>query len=82
MSLPLPLPLPLCRGACRMPHGRGRMEFDDGSYFEGRWEGGEMSGGGRLIFASSSLGESYDGQMRTSLFDGRGYARLHQHALL
>ena len=50
-------------------NGRGGFRWEDGSYYEGEWEGGVMSGRGRITFADQNR---FDGNFRKCQFHGRG----------
>ena len=45
-------------------HGRGAQEYPDGSYYEGAWVQGQVSGKGRLIHADGDVyvGDWVNGQ--------------------
>ena len=50
-------------------NGRGGFRWEDGSYYEGEWEGGVMSGRGRITFADQNR---FAGNFRKCQFHGRG----------
>lgn len=53
-------------------HGKGRLEWDTGSFYQGDFAHGLMSGVGRYHFYN---GTEYEGEMRNGLFWGRGEFR-------
>lgn len=52
--------------------GKGRLEWENGSFYEGGFANGLMSGHGHYHFAN---GTEYDGDMREGLFWGKGELR-------
>ena len=67
--------------ASGLPHGRGRMEWENGISFDGEWKGGLFDGFGKKAY---SKGGGYEGMWRagkregwgTSYYDGKfGYDR-------
>nr|XP_051695259.1 MORN repeat-containing protein 1 [Oryctolagus cuniculus] len=52
------------------PHGRGKLLFKDGSYYEGEFVDGEITGQGRRYWAWS--GNSYTGRFVSGEPQGRG----------
>jgi hypothetical protein len=59
----------------RMPHGKGRMDYDivKGQWYEGEWIHGHWSGYGRL---SNGEGDLYEGQLQNDNKHGKGVMRF------
>jgi hypothetical protein len=53
--------------------GEGRVDFEDGGFFEGRWERGQVEGAGTL----QSAGGEYVGEFCRGKMHGRGCASPH-----
>mgnify|MGYP001441765259 CR=1 FL=1 len=53
-------------------HGKGRLEFKDGSVYEGQFENNKMHGYGKIFFKDGSI---YQGNFKNNLRDGTGILR-------
>ncbi|GJS34501.1 phosphatidylinositol 4-phosphate 5-kinase 8-like protein isoform X1 [Tanacetum coccineum] len=53
----------------RIPHGRGKYTWSDGTVYEGSWDEGKMTGVGRITWSS---GASYEGDFSGGYLDGFG----------
>lgn len=56
-----------------MPHGRGRLEYAAGRWYEGEWKHGRWTGQGRL---SNGDGDLYEGELRNDHKHGQGTMRF------
>ena len=56
-----------------MPHGRGRLEYAAGRWYEGEWKQGRWTGQGRL---SNGDGDLYEGELRNDHKHGQGTMRF------
>ena len=54
-------------------HGQGRLDWPDGSFYEGDFLAGELSGAGHLVSAS---GERYQGAIQHGMMHGRGLLEM------
>lgn len=55
-----------------IPHGTGRMEYDDGVVYDGDWAHGVFEGNGTLTWPE---GDSYTGEFKDGYFHGKGTYR-------
>ena len=53
-------------------YGKGRLEFKDGSVYEGEFENNKMHGYGKIFFKDGSI---YQGNFKNNLRDGTGISR-------
>mmetsp|Transcript_9020 Transcript_9020/g.14473 ORF Transcript_9020/g.14473 Transcript_9020/m.14473 type:complete len:310 (+) Transcript_9020:3-932(+) len=56
----------------RLPHGFGKMEYDNGRYFAGNWKGGRWHGNGKWV---NPNGDSYEGNFVYDAREGKGVYR-------
>jgi hypothetical protein len=56
-----------------MPHGKGRLEYAAGRWYEGEWKHGRWTGEGRL---SNGDGDLYEGELRNDHKHGKGTMRF------
>jgi hypothetical protein len=56
-----------------MPHGKGRLEYAAGRWYEGEWKHGRWTGQGRL---SNGDGDLYEGELRNDHKHGKGTMRF------
>jgi len=56
-----------------MPHGRGKLEYAAGRWYEGEWKHGRWTGQGRL---SNGDGDLYEGELRNDHKHGQGTMRF------
>jgi len=56
-----------------MPHGKGRLEYAAGRWYEGEWKHGRWTGTGRL---SNGDGDLYEGELRNDHKHGKGTMRF------
>ncbi|KAL8172319.1 hypothetical protein V2J09_024123 [Rumex salicifolius] len=61
-----------CQGG--LPEGRGRLQFPDGSAFDGMWRYGKRSGVGTFYFSN---GDVFQGTWRDDLMHGKGWLYFH-----
>ena len=59
--------------ATGMPHGKGRLEYAAGRWYEGDWKHGRWTGQGRL---SNGDGDLYEGELRNDHKHGKGTMRF------
>ncbi|CAB9519738.1 whole genome shotgun sequence [Seminavis robusta] len=59
--------------ATGMPHGKGRLEYAAGRWYEGDWKHGRWTGRGRL---SNGDGDLYEGELRNDHKHGKGTMRF------
>lgn len=59
--------------ATGMPHGKGRLEYAAGRWYEGDWKHGRWTGRGRL---SNGDGDLYEGELRNDHKHGHGTMRF------
>jgi len=59
--------------ATGMPHGKGRLEYAAGRWYEGDWKHGRWTGHGRL---SNGDGDLYEGELRNDHKHGKGTMRF------
>jgi len=59
--------------ATGMPHGKGRLEYAAGRWYEGDWKHGRWTGQGRL---SNGDGDLYEGELRNDHKHGHGTMRF------
>lgn len=59
--------------ATGMPHGKGRLEYAAGRWYEGDWKHGRWTGTGRL---SNGDGDLYEGELRNDHKHGTGTMRF------
>ncbi len=55
-----------------VPHGRGRMKYQNGSVYEGEWDSGKMHGNGTIRWDDGSV---YTGEWRSGKRSGFGIYR-------
>lgn len=60
--------------ATGMPHGKGRLEYAAGRWYEGDWKHGRWTGHGRL---SNGDGDLYEGELRNDHKHGKGTMRFN-----
>uniref|UniRef100_A0A1D1XPV4 Protein ACCUMULATION AND REPLICATION OF CHLOROPLASTS 3 n=1 Tax=Anthurium amnicola TaxID=1678845 RepID=A0A1D1XPV4_9ARAE len=64
------------RGRCQggLPEGKGRLTFEDGSFYDGMWRCGRRSGLGMLCYGN---GDVFQGSWRDDLMHGKGWFYFH-----
>ncbi|CAB9507603.1 Kinesin light chain [Seminavis robusta] len=59
--------------ATGFPHGKGRLDYPDGRWYEGDWKHGRWTGRGRL---GNADGDLYEGELRNDHKHGMGTMRF------
>ena len=57
-------------------HGKGKLAFADGTYYDGEWNQGKMAGYGILYYYNGFI--AYEGEWSNNRFEGKG-AMYNEH---